>query len=187
MPTGRAAAPLSHNDFRPRQKSVELDGLSYQPLRVAWTDLGDGAPAIARDSRCAPRAGRERVALDPSRHAGDLHRGSRQLSRAGGNSSQGSLIISVELLRRLNNFPGAGEAGRGHESVARPEGALRAIIAGDYDDARQKMAELALREHNAPLSGLGFPYARIEPSALLNRLMAAWAGSPERMRSACGR
>ena len=46
MPTGRAPAPLSHNDFRRRQKSVELDGLSYQPLRVAWTDLGDGAPVI---------------------------------------------------------------------------------------------------------------------------------------------
>ena len=42
MPTGRAPAPLTHEAFRQRQKSVELDGLSYKPLRVAWTDLGEG-------------------------------------------------------------------------------------------------------------------------------------------------
>ena len=46
MPTGRAPAPLTHDAFRQRQRSVELDGLSYKPLRVAWTDLGDGAPVI---------------------------------------------------------------------------------------------------------------------------------------------
>ena len=28
------------------RKSVELDGLSYKTLRVAWTDLGEGAPVI---------------------------------------------------------------------------------------------------------------------------------------------
>ena len=42
MPTGRAPAPLTHDAFRQRQKSVELDGLSYKPLRVAYTDVGDG-------------------------------------------------------------------------------------------------------------------------------------------------
>ena len=36
MPTGRARAPLTHDAFRQRQKSVELDGLSYKPLRVAF-------------------------------------------------------------------------------------------------------------------------------------------------------
>ena len=46
MPTGRAPAPLTHDAFRQRQRSVELDGLSYKPLRVAWTDLGDGEPVI---------------------------------------------------------------------------------------------------------------------------------------------
>jgi hypothetical protein len=37
---------------------------------------------------------------------------------------------------------------------------------GDHDDTRQEMAELALREHNAPLSGLGFPYSGIEPAVV---------------------
>ena len=46
MPTGRAPAPLTHDAFRTRQKSVELDGLSYKKLRVAWTELGEGAPVI---------------------------------------------------------------------------------------------------------------------------------------------
>jgi len=39
MPTGGAPAPLTHDAFRQRQKSAELEGLSYKPLRVAWTDL----------------------------------------------------------------------------------------------------------------------------------------------------
>ena len=39
-------APLTHEAFRQRQKTVELDGLSYEPLRVAWTDLGRGDPVI---------------------------------------------------------------------------------------------------------------------------------------------
>ena len=52
MPTGRAPAPLTHDAFRQRQRSVELDGLSYKPLRVAWTDLGDGSSGhpFARNS-----------------------------------------------------------------------------------------------------------------------------------------
>ena len=40
------AAPLAHEAFRQRQRSAELDGLSYKPLRVAWTDLGEGEPVI---------------------------------------------------------------------------------------------------------------------------------------------
>ena len=44
--TARAATPLSHEAFRQRQKTAELDGLSYRPLRVAWTDLGQGEPVI---------------------------------------------------------------------------------------------------------------------------------------------
>jgi haloalkane dehalogenase len=40
------ATPLTHEAFRQRQKSAELDGLSYQKLRVAWTDLGQGEPII---------------------------------------------------------------------------------------------------------------------------------------------
>ena len=39
-------APLAHEAFRQRQKTADLDGLSYRPLRVAWTDLGDGEPVI---------------------------------------------------------------------------------------------------------------------------------------------
>src|SRR6476661_10924878 len=46
MPTAETGAPLTHDFFRQRQKSVELDGLSYKPLRVAWTDLGQGEPVI---------------------------------------------------------------------------------------------------------------------------------------------
>ena len=46
MPTGRAPAPLTHDAFRQRQRSVELDGLSYKPLRVAYTDVGKGEPVI---------------------------------------------------------------------------------------------------------------------------------------------
>ena len=46
MPTGRAPAPRTHDAFRQRQKSVELDGLSYKPLRVAYTDVGNGDPVI---------------------------------------------------------------------------------------------------------------------------------------------
>lgn len=37
---------LSHQEFRARQRSTELDGLSYKPLRVAWTELGEGPPVI---------------------------------------------------------------------------------------------------------------------------------------------
>jgi len=44
MPTDRASAPLTHDAFRKRERSVELDGLSYKPLRVAWTELGEGPP-----------------------------------------------------------------------------------------------------------------------------------------------
>jgi haloalkane dehalogenase len=46
MPTGRAPAPLTQDAFRQRQKAVELDGLSYKPLRVAYTDVGNGDPVI---------------------------------------------------------------------------------------------------------------------------------------------
>ena len=35
-----------HQAFRSRQKTVELDGLSYRPLRVAWTEAGSGEPVI---------------------------------------------------------------------------------------------------------------------------------------------
>ena len=38
--------PLTHDAFRQRQKTANLDGLSYKPLRVAWTDLGQGEPVI---------------------------------------------------------------------------------------------------------------------------------------------
>lgn len=40
------AVSLSHEAFRRRQQTVELKGLSYRPLRVAWTDLGEGKPVI---------------------------------------------------------------------------------------------------------------------------------------------
>jgi haloalkane dehalogenase len=39
-------APLTHEPFRQRQKTVALDGLSREPLRIAWTDLGRGDPVI---------------------------------------------------------------------------------------------------------------------------------------------
>lgn len=37
---------LSHHEFRARQTSADLDGLSYKPLRVAWTDIGEGEPVF---------------------------------------------------------------------------------------------------------------------------------------------
>ncbi len=37
---------LTHEAFRERQTSAELSGLSYQPLSVAWTDIGKGDPVI---------------------------------------------------------------------------------------------------------------------------------------------
>ncbi len=36
----------SHEAFRARQKTLFLDGLSYQPLKVAYTDVGDGEPVL---------------------------------------------------------------------------------------------------------------------------------------------
>ncbi len=46
MSTAVSATPLSHAAFRQRQRAAELDGLSYKPLRVAWTDVGEGEPVI---------------------------------------------------------------------------------------------------------------------------------------------
>lgn len=46
MPDDLTPSPLSHEAFRRRQKSAELYGLSYKPLRVAWTELGEGEPVI---------------------------------------------------------------------------------------------------------------------------------------------
>ena len=46
MSTAVSATPLSHEAFRQRQRAAELDGLSYKPLRVAWTDVGEGEPVI---------------------------------------------------------------------------------------------------------------------------------------------
>src|SRR4029079_18060720 len=46
MSTAVSTAPLSHEAFRRRQKSAELDGLTYKPLRVAYTDAGEGEPVI---------------------------------------------------------------------------------------------------------------------------------------------
>ncbi len=37
---------LTHEKFRKRQDTAMLDGLSYRPLRVAWTDVGRGEPVI---------------------------------------------------------------------------------------------------------------------------------------------
>lgn len=41
-----ASTITSLHSFRARQKSVDLDGLSYKPLRVSWTELGEGQPVI---------------------------------------------------------------------------------------------------------------------------------------------
>lgn len=38
--------PLGHEAFRQRQRSAQLGGLSYKPLLVAWTELGEGEPII---------------------------------------------------------------------------------------------------------------------------------------------
>lgn len=38
--------PLAHDSFRAGQTTADLDGLSYRPLRIAWTDVGQGAPII---------------------------------------------------------------------------------------------------------------------------------------------
>ena len=37
---------LTHEAFRKRQASAELSNLSYRPLRVAWTDIGQGDAVI---------------------------------------------------------------------------------------------------------------------------------------------
>jgi len=42
----KSTPPLSHEAFRQRQNTAELDGLSYKPLKVAWTDVGEGDPVI---------------------------------------------------------------------------------------------------------------------------------------------
>lgn len=36
----------AHEEFRARQRSVELDGLGPLPLRVAYTDIGSGEPVL---------------------------------------------------------------------------------------------------------------------------------------------
>lgn len=41
-----ALGPLDHQAFRNRQHSAELDGLCHVPLRVTWTDIGEGDPVI---------------------------------------------------------------------------------------------------------------------------------------------
>src|ERR1700704_3322166 len=46
MSTAGSPAPLTHQAFRQRQRGAELDGLTYKPLRVAWTDVGEGEPVI---------------------------------------------------------------------------------------------------------------------------------------------
>jgi len=46
MSAAGSTAPLRHEAFRHRQRAAELDGLTYKPLRVAWTDLGEGEPVI---------------------------------------------------------------------------------------------------------------------------------------------
>lgn len=37
---------MTHEAFRLRQQTASLDGLSYRPLQVAWTDVGSGEPII---------------------------------------------------------------------------------------------------------------------------------------------
>lgn len=37
---------MRHQNFAARQKTVWLEGLSYQPLKVAYTDIGQGAPVL---------------------------------------------------------------------------------------------------------------------------------------------
>ncbi len=37
---------LAHEDFRKKQRSAEVSGLSYRPLKVAWTEAGEGEPVI---------------------------------------------------------------------------------------------------------------------------------------------
>ena len=37
---------MRYEEFRARQKSDELDGLSYMPLKVTWTDVGEGEPVV---------------------------------------------------------------------------------------------------------------------------------------------
>jgi haloalkane dehalogenase len=37
---------VDHLEFRARQHYADLDGLSHRPLRVAWTDVGEGDPVI---------------------------------------------------------------------------------------------------------------------------------------------
>jgi haloalkane dehalogenase len=46
MAAADRAAPLGHEAFRQRQTAADLYGLSFAPLRVAWTDVGAGEPVI---------------------------------------------------------------------------------------------------------------------------------------------
>ncbi len=46
MSAARVQTPLSYQEFRKRQKRTSLAGLSYRPLDVAWTDIGQGEPIV---------------------------------------------------------------------------------------------------------------------------------------------
>ena len=46
MAIAQTSLPLTFEAFRQRQKTTLLDGLSYRPLRVAWTEIGQGHPVI---------------------------------------------------------------------------------------------------------------------------------------------
>lgn len=37
---------MDHHEFIARQKTVELDGIAHVPIRIAYTDIGAGAPLI---------------------------------------------------------------------------------------------------------------------------------------------
>ncbi len=37
---------MNHRDFIARQRHVELSGIAHEPVRIAYTDVGEGAPVI---------------------------------------------------------------------------------------------------------------------------------------------
>lgn len=37
---------MNHLDFIARQRHVKLSGITHEPVRIAYTDVGEGAPIL---------------------------------------------------------------------------------------------------------------------------------------------
>ena len=64
-----------------RHGEIDAPTLCLWGVHDPWQTISDGERLAREISECAPRAGGDRVALDPARHAGEICGGSEQLSR----------------------------------------------------------------------------------------------------------